>query len=169
MGVRESIERHRGWAAGIAAVGILAAAVFAFRASASSPVTAAKAAQGYYTVDDGASFFEAPADLVPPFEHHGKTAVRAAVFTCDGGTTKFVGYLERYPATAKQQIEAAQQALKGGDQQVSPPAAAFAQVEVKKPGAGGKWVARSAGAAAAEILHVRPPPGTAGTPEPVTP
>ena len=169
MGVRESIERHRSWAAGIAVVGILAAAVFAFRATVPSPVAEARAAQAYYSVDDGATYFEAPADLVPPFEHNGKTAVRAAVFTCDGGKTKFVGYLERYPATAKQKIEAARQALKSGDQNVGPPAAAFAQVEVKKPGAGGKWVARSAGAAAAEIVHVRPPPGAAGTPEPVSP
>jgi hypothetical protein len=169
MGVRESIERHRGWSAGIAAVGILAAAVFAFRATVPSPVAEARAAQSYYSVDDGATFFEAPADLVPPFEHQGKTAVRAAVFTCDGGKTRFVGYLERYPAAAKRQIEAAQQALKNGDRNAAPPAAAFAQVEVKKPGAGGTWVARSAGPAAAQILHVKPQPGSTGTPEPVTP
>jgi len=149
----------------------VAAGVLAWRSTVAPNATqAAATVQAFYSVDDGNSFFAAPADLVPPFQWEGKTACRAAVFTCDGGKTTFVGYLERYPAGAKKQLDAAQQALKAGGKGAGPAPMAASSVEVKKPGASNKWVARHSREAAA-VLNVTPPPGTpaGGTPQLVTP
>ena len=46
--------------------------------------------------DDG-SWFADKAERVPPFDHHGQPAVRLHLFSCDGGKTTFVGYLEKLP------------------------------------------------------------------------
>lgn len=51
----------------------------------------------WYTVDDGKSWFQDDAERIPPFEHDGKQAVRVHLFTCDGGKTRFVGYLQKLP------------------------------------------------------------------------
>jgi hypothetical protein len=126
----------------------------------------AAAAQAFYSSDDGATFFAAPADLIPPVESKGKTAVRAAVFSSDGGKTKFVGYLERYSPAAKAQLEKSRDALKRGDKNAGPAGPAAGDVEIKKPGAASQWISRR-GPAAADVLNVKGPAG--GTPEPVAP
>jgi hypothetical protein len=59
----------------------------------------------YFTSDDGATWFADDASKLPPFDKDGKQAVRSYVFTCDGGRTKFVGYLERYSPAAAEQIK----------------------------------------------------------------
>lgn len=59
----------------------------------------------WYTDDDGKSWYSDEKSLMPPFDHDGKTSVRAIVFTCDGDKHEFVGYLERYTPQAKQAIE----------------------------------------------------------------
>ena len=171
MGLRESLNKHKGIAVGAVVVTVVAAGVLAWRSTAVPNATeAAAGVQAFYSADDGASFFAAPADLIPPVEWEGKTACRAAVFTCDGGKTKFVGYLERYPPGAKKQLDAAQNALKSGGKGAGPSPMAASSLEVKKPGASNKWVARS-GREAAAVLNVAPPPGTpaGGTPQMVTP
>jgi hypothetical protein len=124
--------------------------------------------QLYYTTDDGATTFAAPANLIPPFDHNGKQAVRAVVFSGDGGRTTFVGYLQRYSAAAKQQMEAAKQAPKpGGKMVMSAPKQNVAMIEVKKPG-DKNWVDQSSPAGVA-VTRVTAPAGGAGTPEIVTP
>ena len=169
MGVREAIDRHKGWAVGIAAVGVLTVAVFAWRqVGSSSGVGAVESAQAFYSTDDGATYFSAPADLIPPFDHEGKTACRAAVFTCDGGKTKFVGYLEKYPAAAKARLDAARDAGKRGDRSAAPAATAAGDIEIKKPGAAATWVNRRS-REAAQVLNVTCPHGTSGQPVLVTP
>jgi len=154
--------------AGAAAVVVLVGLI-AWRASAtpSAPAAAAEA-QDFYSVDDGATYFTAPVDLVPPFDWKGKQAVRAAVFTCDGGATRFVGYLERYTPAAKKQVETARQRLKAGAKDSGPPTMALGGVEVRKPGKEGAWTSRMT-PAAGQILQVKCPGGRSGTPEPVTP
>ncbi len=54
------------------------------------------AAQAFYTDDDGATTFVDDGQKTPPFQHKGKEAVRVQMFKC--GSTKFIGYLERYSA-----------------------------------------------------------------------
>lgn len=49
---------------------------------------------GYFTTDDGATFFKA-AFASPPYWKDGKLATRVMVFTSDGGKTDFVGFLIR--------------------------------------------------------------------------
>src|SRR5205814_8476268 len=51
----------------------------------------------FYTTDDGDTWFVDDNDKITPFDHDGRPAVLVHLFTCDGGNTKFVGYLERLP------------------------------------------------------------------------
>lgn len=60
----------------------------------------------WYSVDDGKTWFADTAARVPPFKTaEGKEAVRAHVFTCGGGKTTFVGYLERMNPASRAEIE----------------------------------------------------------------
>ena len=82
------------------------------------------AGQGaYYSVDDGKTYFE-DVPRIPPFAADGGEAVRAVVYSCDGGE-KFVGYLVRWTPEGKPRAEAA---LKNG----AP--LSLAGAEVKRPG-----------------------------------
>lgn len=58
--------------------------------------------KAFYTVDDGQNLFKDDVNRVTPFDHEGKQAVKAYVYTCDGGKTRFVAYLERMPEGMKQ-------------------------------------------------------------------
>jgi hypothetical protein len=99
--------------------------------------------KSYFTTDDGVTFFELTNDHVPPFKHSGKTAVRAYVFSCDGGKTKFVGFLERYTAEAKKTIEAA--LAHPNDDTIDGQTAIQTGAQVKLPRSGNddsKWILR---------------------------
>lgn len=63
--------------------------------------------RSFYTVDDGKTFF-VDRIQVPPYRKGMSEAVGAMVFSCDGGATKFVGYLVRFTPEGKAQMEAAQ-------------------------------------------------------------
>jgi len=86
--------------------------------------------KSYYTIDDGKTYFVDASNKIPPFKYEGKDAVRAHVFSCDGGKTKFVGYLEMYDPQTKKVME---DAISG-----KAPPSAYAgytgQAMVKKPG-----------------------------------
>lgn len=56
----------------------------------------------YYTVDNGATFFDGPLTELPPFDSNGKEAVKAYVFECDG--KKFVGYMAKLNPEARTAI-----------------------------------------------------------------
>lgn len=49
----------------------------------------------FYSVDDGATFFEDDPGREVPFEHDGQQAVLAHVYRCGEDGEPFVGYLER--------------------------------------------------------------------------
>ena len=89
----------------------------------------------YYTIDDGATYFEESATKIPPFKHEGKDAVRAHVFKCGDGKP-FVGYLEMYTPQDKKMME---DAIAG-----KAPPAAYAgysgQAMVKRPGKQYPWI-----------------------------
>lgn len=61
--------------------------------------------QGFYSDDDGVTWFTDDSSLIPPYDHNGKMAVRALVYECPGGV-KFVGVLEKYSDAEKKKIEA---------------------------------------------------------------
>ena len=112
--------------------------------------------QAYFTVDDGASCFVDSADLIPPFDHQGKPAYRARVFSNDGGDKKkWVGYLERYTPQGKSQIERARRGE--GDPESVVLRLLANSVEVKKPGQD-RWVVVSDPSAKA-IIEPKAPDG----------
>jgi hypothetical protein len=113
-------------------------------------------AKMFLTIDDGKTFFVAPAEPLPPFQHEGKTAYRAFVFTCDGGRTKWVGYLERYSDRAKTLMAGMwkKQAATGGPPPV--PEGMLQGIEVAKPGEL-QWVRQSDTARALPIINVHCP------------
>jgi hypothetical protein len=50
----------------------------------------------YYSTDDGKSLFIDADDQTTPFFHDGKAAVKAYLYTCDGGVTRWVQCLEKH-------------------------------------------------------------------------
>jgi len=176
MGIRERMNSSKGWGlvAGATLV-IIGLAAVTYQAGSggdsSSAARAPRAGDGYFSTDDGKTWFAESADRIAPFDYKGKTAVRVYVYKCDG--KEFVAYLERYtPEGQKAQTtldEAARQAK-------SNPAAARinprdVQVaasgrEVKAPG-DAAWVP-AFGLAGGKIASVKCPNGK-GNPEPVQP
>jgi hypothetical protein len=89
--------------------------------------------KGFYSEDDGKTFFTDDVAKSTPFKHGAKDAVRAYVFKC--GSTTFVGLLGRNTEIGRTTPNAK---LKGGDynaimaEATTPPT-----FEIKKPG--GAW------------------------------
>jgi hypothetical protein len=65
-----------------------------------------QAGEVFFTTDDGQTWFAMPARTLSPAMKDGKEAVRAYVWTCDGGKTKFVSHLERFTPEAMAKLEA---------------------------------------------------------------
>jgi hypothetical protein len=64
-------------------------------------------AQAYYTDDDGQTWFKDSAFKVAPFDHNGKTAVIAEIYSYDNGNKQFCAYLAKYTSDLKQRLESA--------------------------------------------------------------
>jgi hypothetical protein len=152
-GVRDSIRKHSTATIVTMAVVVAAALFFTLRNASSSTSMTEITNKVYCTTDDGQTTFVAPMSQVPPFDRDGKAAVRAYMYSCDGGKTRFVGYLERFTPEAKKRIESAK-AGPGGGGSVGP-----GDTEVKKPGAGNSWVSRANFAEAAKVMQVTCPGG----------
>ena len=126
MTLREKINRNPKQSAIIAASLISVALLFIIWYNCSGGRSGP--GKSYYTIDDGANFFEDDSKLIPPFKKDGRDAVRAHVFKCSDGKP-FVGYLEMYSLQDKKMME---DAMAG-----KAPPAAYAgfsgQAMVKKP------------------------------------
>jgi hypothetical protein len=135
MGLREIVNRQRTTVIVVSVIVTVGALVsLALRnADNSLPLSNDRA---FFSTDDGQTYFEGPNDKVPPFEHEGRTAVRALVFRC--GKTEWVGFLEQYNREAKQALEAAaREATKANpDPAVLQKAGHLGRsgIEIKKPG-----------------------------------
>lgn len=103
MGIRETLNQHPSIATVAAAVLILGAGVYllAFMRQEAAPRYGSVA---YYTDDDGKTYFEDDIRKIAPFDHKGKQAYRAHVYTCDGGKTKWVAYMEGYAPEVRQKV-----------------------------------------------------------------
>jgi len=55
----------------------------------------------FFTTDEGRTVFVASVTRIPPFEHQGREAVRAMVYTCTQCRTQWVAYLIQYTPTAQ--------------------------------------------------------------------
>ena len=111
--------------------------------------------KSFYTCDDGATLFEDMASLVPPFDHDGKPAVRAYVFSCDRGRNRWVQYVEKYTDLAKQQVEGKAPVADGGPGPMD-------GLLIKKPGAT-EWVHPSDPSAKA-LMNAKCPDASASKP-----
>jgi hypothetical protein len=150
-GIRELIRKHSAVIAIATTVVAVAALGYSLRSAASGTPTAST--DTFCTTDEGQTVFVADALKIPPFEHDGKMAVRVAMFTFDGGKTKFPGFLQRYTPEAKRRMEAAMNDPKHGA------AIGMNDMEVKKPGSGNPWVSKGNLVESAKVMHVDCPEG----------
>ena len=123
----------------------------------------------YFTTDDGASFFEGDDASLPPFPHDGKTAYRAYVFTCDGGKTRFVAYIERFTSEARKRIEALRKNPDSAAPTDDDPQVSGAQVKLPRTrNDESLWIKRDSPEGEALLTNLKCPSGDE-TPEPVEP
>jgi len=117
--------------------------------------------RAYFTTDDGATLFEDARDRVAPFEHDGKQAVQARVFSCNGGKKRFVGFLERMPD--RKGTAAQPPVMEGRDPR------SFGAV-IRPPNApSAKWVPKLSPEGGAITAAVKCPDGGDAVPEEVFP
>jgi hypothetical protein len=115
-----------------------------------------KMPDAFFSVDDGRTFFVAGGDNYPPFDYQGQTALRAYVFQC--GSTRFVGYLERFTPAAHQAMV---------DNKATSGTLIYGR-ELKKPGAK-TWVSSGNQKASAMVADVHCPDGSSNDPVPIEP
>jgi hypothetical protein len=137
VGIRETINQNPKPTAAVTAAIVVLAILFIFwQACGGTGGGAAMGNKAFYTTDDGKTYFPDDSSNIPPYlAKNGKMAVRARVFSCDDGKTKFVGYLEMYAPQDKMMMEQMAKAAqtKGG----APPPAYIGfsgQAMVKRPG-----------------------------------
>ena len=94
----------------------------------------------WLTTDDGKTFFPSEGAVQVPITVNGKEAVRAHVYSTDGGKTKSTLYLERIQPEVKKKTD--------GKTPVFDPMAGIGGVEVKRPG-DAQWILRTDPKAAA--------------------
>lgn len=87
---------------------------------------------GFFSVDDGKTWFIDDLNNLPPFDKDGKKAVRAYIFKCDG--KEVCGYLEKYTDRAKTLME------EGRKQPVVPGAPPKPNMELMSMGQGSREV-----------------------------
>lgn len=169
MGIRETLNQNPGITTGATAVVILLALgfiIYQFVGGSGNTVQS----KAFYTVDDGKTWFSDDITKLAPFDHDGQTAYRCYVFTCDGGSTKFVSHLERYTDEAKKRIEE----MRAGADKGGPPNPMMFEgimmngVEVKDPGQG-QWVRQSDFQRAQQIMSPVCPDGSRNNLEAVFP
>lgn len=170
MGLREAINRNPAVSAVVIGLLLLAFAGYALQWGLSDRLDPlAGSGRAFYSIDDGKTFFTASSDLIAPFQHEGKQAVQAMVYTADGGKTRFVGYLMRFTPRGAEQLkamraksESGRPTLPGLDLELQK------NTEVKRPG-DGAWVRLSDIAAAGRIMNVEAPRQPGQLAEPVDP
>jgi hypothetical protein len=114
MGIRQTLNENRAVAAVLVAVLLGGGAAYVYFAARPPVVDGATsdAPRLYYTTDAStsdaavAALFAEDATRIPPFDHNGKPAVRAYVWTTDGGKTRFVTHFTRFTPDAKKRLDA---------------------------------------------------------------
>ena len=164
--LRERINKNPAVAAAVSAGIILIALLFIFWQCSGGSEASLLNDKAFFTTDDGKSFFVDAATNVPPYQKDGKPAVRAQVFTCDDGDTKFVGYLEMYAPQDKAMLEAMAKGAQNKGPSPMPYVGFAGQPMVKKPGAPqNAWVMLGPQTSAAyqQVVTVKCPDGTTET------
>ena len=171
MGIRETLNKNPAITTG-ATIGIIVLA-FVFiiwevvGSGSGSPRIPTKA---YYTVDDGATYFADDINLLAPFDHDGKKAVKCNVFKCASGKP-FVAYLEKYSDEARAAIEKARaKTSNGAPDPMAIDQAMMGGLLVKAPLTGDKGWLRQDMKGAEKVTEIKcPDGGSLETLEPVLP
>jgi hypothetical protein len=137
MDIRKSINSSPAIAIGLALLVVLACGWFLWRDM--QPAGPRPATSGFFTVDEGQTWFTDDLNRIAPFDKDGKPAVRVYLFECEGSDKPVVGYLERYTTKGKAAFEKyrAEQKAKPGVMPASLGEFASlgpAAMEVKRPG-----------------------------------
>ncbi len=103
----------------------------------------------YFTDDDGQTWFSDDISHVAPFDHNGRTAVIAEIFSYDKGSKKFCAYIEKYAPQAKEKLDQAIADARTNGQSwnevplLHDPFFRRANLLVKLPGTNNPWLAYS--------------------------
>jgi hypothetical protein len=143
MSVRENLNSNRTVGFLIAAILLIAATVQAayfLRPTAKYQ----SATEAFYTDDDGRTYFMDSIYKFPPWDHNGKQANLAMVYSSASGN--FVAYQVRYAAAVQQQLQALYAKAQSGERPLTDvnrlmttPSIGLAGTEVKMRGSD-KWV-----------------------------
>jgi hypothetical protein len=164
MGVRQLFREKP--AAGTAVMVALLALAAVILAHAYWPEKHADLAQAFYTTDDGQHWFSDSEFRVAPFDHDGKPAVKALIYSYNDGRKQFCACLQQFTPEGKDRLE---RALAEAKQRGQPPGSVtlfhehdFVQryLQVKQPGAGHEWISFG-DPRASEVLAVHSPDGSA--------
>lgn len=98
MSIRESINRHPMAVLGIAGLLVVVFAIVVWRTVFVRPSATNPPTQAYYTVDEGQTWFADDLEKEPPFLKDGKEAVRAMVYSVDGGNPQVLYLMKATPA-----------------------------------------------------------------------
>jgi len=164
MGIREKLSTQKVVSGGIAAL-LLAISALLLISQFHTP-RRAKLSEAYYSDDDGQTWFADSAFQVPPFDHNGKTAVIAEVYTYDNGSKQFCAYLAKYTDGSRQRLAAAfadaqAQGRSPGDVPLlHDPNFINSGMLVKLPGANNPWIPLS-DARSIDVCTVHSPDGSA--------
>lgn len=166
--LRRAINRHPVPTAAVVLAAVAAAVWLAARDELDRrrPPEEPAEARAFYTDDDGETWFADDGERITPFDHGGRPAVIAHVYSCDGGKTRFVGYLEKLPDDARQRFAAATSRPADG---IDPDeVGAVVGTLVKRKG-DAEWVNSSQREQYRQVTEVHCPDGGGGTPLPVRP
>lgn len=144
MGVREAINKKPWLSVGLA-ICFLGSA-FGVIVYSQWPEHHFSGKSAFFSDDDGNTWFIDSVYKTAPFDHDGKQAVRAVIYSYDHGSKEFCAYLMRYKASDNKRLaDALADAAKAG----KPPSSVqlfedkgiLDSMEVKQPGPGHPWVA----------------------------
>ncbi len=166
MGIRQTLNRNP-LVSGIVSVAIVVAAglvLYHFF----GPQKNFTVNQVCYSDDDGQTFFLDDIHKIPPFDHNGKEAVRANVFTYANGSKKFIAYLQKFTPEYKKKFD---DAIAEGQKKGTPIAdlpiwgdrATYDNgFLVKAPGPGHPWVPMIVGSTeeTSKVMNTQPPDGS---------
>jgi len=142
MGVREKINTKKSLGTAFA-VALLLAAVGVLAYS-NWPQHRFAGKTAFYSDDDGQTWFIDTIYKSTPFDHNGKQAYRAMIYSCESGKTKFCAYLMRDKPEDKKRLD---DAVAQAAQQGNPPSSVtlfddkgiLNDMEIKQPGPGHDW------------------------------
>lgn len=174
MGLRETLNRNPAITTGATIAIIIVALIAILWQTMGGSGPGKPATQGYFTTDNGATWFADSLDNLPPYQKDGKEAVRIYLFKCADGKP-FVAYMERYTPEFKKMLTEAKEKMKANPNDPMAMQAAYSMpmqsgTEVKKPGDTGPWRAQMRDYQAyAQVVQIKCPDGTTESLEPVQP